>query len=87
MARPAVAATALPTCLPGGRRREMNNDLGKAGNTLQGVGAIEVGKYRYAALLTPESDLRRIANQGVNAVMAEQSGQETAGNISAADDQ
>jgi hypothetical protein len=65
----------------------VDDDLGQAGNALQAGGSIKVGEQWFGALVAPESELLRVANQGENAVVAKQPGQETAGDISTTDDQ
>lgn len=65
----------------------MDDDLGKTGNALQALRLIQVSKDGLGAPVAPEGELFRVAHQCKNAVVAEQTGQETAGNISTADDQ
>ena len=65
----------------------MDDDLRQAGNTSQAVGSIKIGEHGSGAIVAPEGDLFRVADQGENAVVAKQPGQETAGNISTTDDQ
>lgn len=65
----------------------MDDDLGEPGNPLQALRLIQVSKYGAGTSISPEGELFRVTHQCENAVVAEQTGQETAGNISTADDQ
>jgi hypothetical protein len=56
-------------------------------NALQAVWPIEVGKHGAGAVVAPEGTLLRVANQSEDAVMAKQTGQDAASDITAADDQ
>ena len=65
----------------------MQHNVGQSGNALQTGRAIEVGQDRSCACGTPECELRRVAQQGEDPIMAQQTGQGTAGDIAAPDDQ
>jgi len=65
----------------------MQYDIGEAANTLQTGGAVKIGKNGPDTFRSPDGTLRRIAQQGVDPVVAEQMGQGAASNITAADDQ
>ena len=65
----------------------MDDDVSQAGNALQAVWPIEIGQHGAGAVFTPERALLRVADQSEDAVMAKQSGQHAAGDITAADDQ
>lgn len=72
----------------GGRGRcQVNDDVSQTGNALQAVWPIEVGKHGAGAVVAPEGTLLRVANQSEDAVMAKQTGQDTAGDITATNDQ
>jgi len=47
----------------------MDDDLSQTGNALQTVALIEVGKNGCGAMVTPESELLPVANQGKDKVM------------------
>ena len=65
----------------------MQYDVGKSGNTLQGLRTVKVSEQRTRAVLAPEGELRRIAQQREDPIMTEQARQGAAGDITAADDQ
>ena len=65
----------------------MQYDVGQPGKAMQAGGTIQIGKNGAGAAGAPEGELRRIAQQGENPIMAEQAGQDAAGNISTPDDQ
>ena len=52
----------------------MQHDVGQAANALQTGGTIKIGKDGAGAMIAPESALLRIAQQGEDAEMAEQTG-------------
>jgi hypothetical protein len=52
----------------------MQHDVGQAANALQTGRPIEVGKDGVGAMIAPESALHRIAQQGEDPKMAEQTG-------------
>ena len=68
-------------------RRKVQHDVGQSDYAPQAGGTVEVGKDRAGALIAPESALLRIAHQGEDPIMAEQTGQRTASHITTADDQ
>ena len=49
--------------------RQMDDDLSQTGNALQTVALIEVGKNGSGAIVTPESEVLPVANQGKDKVM------------------
>ena len=65
----------------------MQDDVGQPGDAPQGGWVVEVGNQRAGALGAPERALRRIAEQGVDPIVAKQQGKRTAREISAADDE
>lgn len=65
----------------------MQDDIGQAGQTLQGGRAIEIGNQRTHPLAAPEWRLRRIAQQGENPVAAKQMGKRATGNVAAPDNE
>ena len=65
----------------------MDDDLGQAGDPLQAACLVQISKDRTGAPVAPESELLRVAYQCEDAVVAEEVWQQTAGNISTADDQ
>ena len=65
----------------------MQHDVGQTANALQAGGAIKIGKQGAGAAGTPDRQLRRVAQQGEDPIMAEQMGQGSASHITAADDQ
>ena len=50
-------------------RRQVDDDLGQTGNALQTFTSIEVGKNGSGAIVTPESKVLAVANQGKDKVM------------------
>ena len=72
----------------GGRGRcQVNDDVSQTDNALQAVWPIEVGKYGAGAVFAPEGALLRVTDQSEDAVMAKQTGQDAAGDITATNDQ
>ena len=65
----------------------MDDDLGQAGDPLQAACLVQISKDRTGAPVAPESELLRVAYQCEDAIVAEEVWQQTAGNISTADDQ
>lgn len=65
----------------------MQNDVGQTSKSPQTGGAIKIGKERTHAPCAPECKLRRVTQQGEDAIMAEQTRQGSAGHITATDDQ
>lgn len=65
----------------------MQNNVGKSGNTSQAGRMIEVGNNRVCSLVAPERALRRVAQQGEDLIVAKQTRQGAAGNVSAPNDQ
>ena len=65
----------------------MQDDVGQPRQAWQTVGDVEVDNQRAGALGAPERALRRIAEQGVDPIVAKQQGKRTAREISAADDE
>ncbi len=72
----------------GGRGRcQVNDDVSQTDNALQAVWPIEVGKHGAGAVVAPEGTLLRVTNQSEEVVTAKQTGQDTAGDITATNDQ
>ena len=65
----------------------MQNDIGQAGQALQGGRPIKVGNQGTDPLAAPEWRLRRIAQQGKNPVASAQMGKGATGNVAAADNE
>jgi len=65
----------------------MQHAVGKAGQAPQAGPVVEVGQHRQRAGGTPRGCARDIAQQGVNAMPADQAGENAAGNVTATDNQ
>lgn len=65
----------------------MDDDVSQTANASQAVRLIQVSHYGSGALVTPEGALFGVADERKNAVVAEQTGQDTARDITATDDQ
>ena len=68
-------------------RCQVDDNVSQSSNALQAVWPIEVGKHGAGAVFTPKGALLRVADQSEDAVMAKQTGQDAAGDITATDDQ
>mgnify|MGYP007030631823 CR=1 FL=1 len=55
-----------------GRRRKMQHDIGKTGNTPQTDGTIKICNNRTCAHSTPTNTLCRIAQESENAIVTKQ---------------
>ena len=65
----------------------MQYDIGQSGDPLQAAGPVEIGQHGKCAGPPPPRALRRIAQQGIDAVVTDQTRKSAARNVAAANNQ